>query len=252
MQPRFLASCSDDGVIKVWDVAMPSEPILSAATGSKTVTDLAFHPQRRGAPPPSPPGTVLKSSSISQPVGLLLASLRAEQRVEVYDVSCPPVPASEPATITAWRSYDVAEEVQPPPSPGCIAPSICPPPHSARAACIAPAPPLIPLQAAAACWQQMPDAEPPSVLLSMMSGSFHSIRVRTEQVSRRRARCLEWMTRIVSNRMMIHVVAANSCELRWYHRHRTRRRAVHAQRQQQGAIGRTLAFYSNKQRIQKK
>lgn len=51
MQPRWLSSCSDDGVIKVWDVAMPNEPIISAATGSKTVTDLAFHPQRRGTLP---------------------------------------------------------------------------------------------------------------------------------------------------------------------------------------------------------
>ena len=55
MQPRWLASCSDDGLIKLWDVAMPSEPIISAATGSKTVTDLAFHPQRRGALPPLHP-----------------------------------------------------------------------------------------------------------------------------------------------------------------------------------------------------
>jgi WD40 repeat protein len=47
-QPRWLASCSDDGIIKVWDVAMPNEPIVSAATGSKTVTDISFHPQRRG------------------------------------------------------------------------------------------------------------------------------------------------------------------------------------------------------------
>jgi WD40 repeat protein len=48
LQPRWLASCSDDGVVKVWDVAMPNEPITSAATGSKTITDLSFHPQRRG------------------------------------------------------------------------------------------------------------------------------------------------------------------------------------------------------------
>jgi Na+/alanine symporter len=41
---------------------------------------------------------------------------------------------------------------------------------------------LILLKAAASCWQPMPDAEPPSILLSMMSGSFQSIRVRSVQV----------------------------------------------------------------------
>jgi hypothetical protein len=40
---------------------------------------------------------------------------------------------------------------------------------------------LILLKAAAACWQPMPDAEPPSILLSMMSGSFQSLRVRNVQ-----------------------------------------------------------------------
>ena len=101
MQPRWLASCSDDGMVKVWDVAMPSEPIACAPTGSKTVTDLAFHPQRRG---------------------LLLASLRAELRLEVFDVSLAPHAGSEAATMMApWRSYDVAEEVSHlPPAPAIL------------------------------------------------------------------------------------------------------------------------------------
>ncbi len=90
MQPRWLASCSDDGIVKVWDVAMPSEPIVSASTSSKTVTDLSFHPQRRG---------------------LLLASLRAEQRVEIFDISLAPNAAGASTTISPWRSYDLNEEV---------------------------------------------------------------------------------------------------------------------------------------------
>ena len=151
MQPRWLASCSDDGTVKVWDVAMPNEPIACAQTGSKTVTDLAFHPQRRG---------------------LLLACLRAELRVEVFDVSLAPHAGGEAATVMVpWRSYDVAEEVY-------IAAAACAC-HTllsswSRDVCVC-------AQGAAACWHSLPDPAPPCVLMSMMSGSFHSICIRPMQ-----------------------------------------------------------------------
>jgi WD40 repeat protein len=149
IQPRWLASCSDDGTVKVWDVAMPSEPIACAQTGSKTVTDLAFHPQRRG---------------------LLLASLRAELRVEVFDVSLTPHAGGEAATVMApWRSYDVAEEVYIAPPASA---TLCF--HLGHVTCVC-------VQGAAACWHSLPDPAPPCVLMSMMSGSFHSICIRPMQ-----------------------------------------------------------------------
>ena len=155
MQPRWLASCSDDGTVKVWDVAMPNEPIACAQTGSKTVTDLAFHPQRRG---------------------LLLASLRAELRVEVFDVSLAPHAGGEAATVMApWRSYDVAEEV------GDIFYISQLPPAPATLCCLLGLVRCVFAQGAAACWHSLPDPAPPCVLMSMMSGSFHSICIRPMQ-----------------------------------------------------------------------
>jgi WD40 repeat protein len=106
MQPRWLASCSDDGIVKVWDVAMPSEPITSASTGSKTVTDLSFHPQRRGDA-----HSIFESCVVTTFAGLLLAALRAEQRVEIFDISLAPLSGGESVSTAPWRSYDVAEEV---------------------------------------------------------------------------------------------------------------------------------------------
>jgi hypothetical protein len=108
MHPRWLASCSDDGIIKVWDVAMPAEPIVSAATGSKSVTDVSFHPQRRG----STPSCLYCQRCLNSLLGLLFASLRAEQRVEIFDVSVAPMAGSEHVAVTPWRSYDLHEEVR--------------------------------------------------------------------------------------------------------------------------------------------
>jgi hypothetical protein len=44
-------------------------------------------------------------------LGLLFASLRAEQRVEVFDFSLAPMPGSEHIPVTPWRSYELPEEV---------------------------------------------------------------------------------------------------------------------------------------------
>jgi hypothetical protein len=44
-------------------------------------------------------------------LGLLFASLRAEQRVEVFDFSLAPMPGSEHVPVTPWRSYELPEEV---------------------------------------------------------------------------------------------------------------------------------------------
>lgn len=49
-----MASCSDDGVIKIWDIRNPSQQILSFYTGPKTAPQsstlvrIAFNPQRSG------------------------------------------------------------------------------------------------------------------------------------------------------------------------------------------------------------
>jgi hypothetical protein len=86
---------------------MPNEPITTAHTASKTVTDLSFHPQRRGV---RMLAFVFFMHQHNRP-GLLLASLRAEQRVEIFDVSLAPLSGSESAPMTPWRTYNVAEEV---------------------------------------------------------------------------------------------------------------------------------------------
>ncbi|KAF9946376.1 hypothetical protein BGZ72_000381 [Mortierella alpina] len=50
-----MASCSDDGIIKIWDVRNPAQPILSFYTGPKsapqsssTLVRISFNPQRSG------------------------------------------------------------------------------------------------------------------------------------------------------------------------------------------------------------
>ena len=112
--------------------------------------------------------------------------------MEVFDVSCPPMAGGETLAITPWRSYDVAEEVQN---------IIFPPPYITWRLLTNPFFTLY--QAAAACWQAMPDAQPPSILLSLMSGSFHSIRVRTVQVPATARTALSQMS---------HIDAANRCK----------------------------------------
>jgi hypothetical protein len=115
--------------------------------------------------------------------GLLLAALRAEQRIDIFDISLAPLSGCESATMTPWRSYDVAEEVPASRLHHCAASHHITSHHMHR---------LTPrfYQAAAACWQPLPDSAPPCVLLSMMGGSFHSIHIRPVQVRDTRYRRL--------------------------------------------------------------
>ena len=157
---------------------MPSEPIACAQTGSKTVTDLAFHPQRRG---------------------LLLASLRAELRVEVFDVSLAPHAGGEAATVMApWRSYDVAEEV-----------------HIAAAAC--------------AC----------HTLLSSWSRDVCVCAGRCSLLAQPARPCSPLRAHVHDERLIsLHLHPSNAAagrQQRRLHRHCTRWCAVHAQHKQQGA-----------------
>jgi hypothetical protein len=93
--------------------------------------------------------------------------------VEIFDVSLAPLAGSECASMAPWRSYDVPEEVPLPSAPRGTLRAKTPPP---------PPPSILLPQAAATCWQPLPDTAPPCVLLSMMSGAFHSIHIRPEQV----------------------------------------------------------------------